>query len=85
MAEHFGVSPTDIASKKRTAELVQPRQVVMYFCRELTSNSLQNIAKAIGKKDHTTVLHGIEKITEKMENDEELKNTVDIIRKKIVP
>ena len=85
VAEHFGVSPTDIASKKRTAELVQPRQVVMYFCRELTSNSLQNIAKAIGKKDHTTVLHGIEKITEKMENDEELKNTVDIIRKKIVP
>ena len=84
VAEHFGVSPTDIASKKRTAELVQPRQVVMYFCRELTSNSLQNIAKAIGKKDHTTVLHGIEKITEKMENDEELKNTVDIIRKKIV-
>lgn len=55
VAEHFGVSPTDIASKKRTAELVQPRQVVMYFCRELTSNSLQNIAKAIGKKDHTTV------------------------------
>lgn len=85
VAEHFGVSPTDIASKKRTAELVQPRQVVMYFCRELTSNSLQNIAKAIGKKDHTTVLHGIEKITEKMENDEELKNTVYIIRKKIVP
>lgn len=85
VAEHFGVSPTDIASKKRMAELVQPRQVVMYFCRELTSNSLQNIAKAIGKKDHTTVLHGIEKITEKMENDEELKNTVDIIRKKIVP
>lgn len=85
VAEHFGVSPTDIASKKRTAELVQPRQVVMYFCRELTSNSLQNIAKAIGKKDHTTVLHGIEKITEKMENNEELKNTVDIIRKKIVP
>jgi len=84
VAEHFGVSPTDIASKKRTAELVQPRQVVMYFCRELTSNSLHNIAKAIGKKDHTTVLHGIEKITEKMENDEELKNTVDIIRKKIV-
>lgn len=85
VAEHFGISPEDIASRKRTAELVQPRQVVMYLCRQLTEASLQNIAKAIGKKDHTTVLHGIEKITEKMENDEELKNKVDIIKKKIMP
>ena len=84
VAEHFGISPEDIASRKRTAELVQPRQIVMYLCRQLTESSLQNIAKTIGKKDHTTVLHGIEKITEKMENDEELKNKVDIIRKKIV-
>lgn len=82
VAEHFGISPEDIASRKRTAELVQPRQIVMYLCRQLTESSLQNIAKTIGKKDHTTVLHGIEKITEKMENDEELKNKVDIIRKK---
>lgn len=85
VAEHFGVSPEDIASKKRTAELVQPRQVVMYFCREMTANSLQNIAKAIGKKDHTTVLHGIKTISKEMENNEELKNQVDIIRKKIMP
>ena len=85
VAEHFGISPEDIASRKRTAELVQPRQIVMYLCRQLTESSLQNIAKTIGKKDHTTVLHGIEKITEKMENDEELKNKIDIIRKKIVP
>lgn len=85
VAEHFGVNPEDIASKKRTAELVQPRQVVMFFCRELTSNSLQNIAKAIGKKDHTTVLHGIKTITKEMESNEELKNKVDIIRKKLIP
>lgn len=85
VAEHFGISPEDIVSKKRTAELVQPRQVVMYLCRQLTEVSLQNIAKSIGKKDHTTVLHGIEKITEKMESDEELKNKVDIIKKKIMP
>lgn len=85
VAEHFGVNPEDIASKKRTAELVQPRQIVMYFCRELTTNSLQNIAKAIGKKDHTTVLHGIKTISKEMESNEELKNKVDIIRKKIMP
>ncbi|MDE6604265.1 MAG: chromosomal replication initiator protein DnaA [Lachnospiraceae bacterium] len=85
VAEHFNVSPEDIASIKRTADLVQARQIVMYFSRELTTNSLQNIAKAIGKKDHTTVLHGIKTITKEMENNEELKNKVDIIRKKIMP
>lgn len=85
VAEHFGISPEDITSKKRTAELVQPRQIVMFFCREMTENSLQNIAKAIGKKDHTTVLHGIKTITKEMESNEELKNKVDIIRKKIMP
>ena len=85
VAEHFGISPEDIASKKRTAELVQPRQVVMYLCRQLTEASLQNIAKAFGKKDHTTVLHGIKTITKEMETDEELKNKIDIIKKKIMP
>ena len=85
VAEHFGISPEDIASKKRTAELVQPIQVVMYLCRQLTEASLQNIAKAIGKKDHTTVLHGIKTITKEMETDEELKNKIDIIKKKIMP
>ena len=50
VAEHFGISPEDIASRKRTAELVQPRQIVMYLCRQLTESSLQNIAKTIGKK-----------------------------------
>ena len=85
VAEHFGISPEDISSKKRTAELVQARQVVMFFCREMTANSLQNIAKAVGKKDHTTVLHGIKTINKEMEANEELKNKVDIIRKKIMP
>ena len=45
VAEHFGVRPEDISSKKRNSEFVQPRQVVMYLCRELTDVSLNNIAK----------------------------------------
>lgn len=84
VAEHFGVSPEDITSKKRTSELVLPRQIVMYLCRQMTPNSLQSIAKAIGKKDHTTVLHGIKTIAKEMENNEEIKNKVDIIKKKIM-
>ncbi len=85
VSEHFGVNPDDITSKKRNSEFVQPRQVVMYLCRELTDTSLVNIGKLLGKKDHTTIMHGIKKITAEMETNEELRNKIDIIRKKINP
>ena len=85
VAEHFGVRPEDITSKKRNSEFVLPRQVVMYLCRELLDTSLINIGKLLGKKDHTTVLHGINKITAEIQTNEELKNKIDIIIKKINP
>ena len=85
VAEHFGVNPEDITSKKRNSEFVQPRQVVMYLCRNLTATSLAGTAKLLGKKDHTTVIHGINKITAELETNEELRNKIDIIKKKINP
>ena len=85
VSEHFGVKPEDITSKKRNSEIVVPRQVVMYLCREMTETSLQNIGKILGKKDHTTIIHGVDKIKEDMENNEELRNKIEIIKKKINP
>ena len=85
VAEHFGISPEDIVSKRRNSEFVQPRQICMYLCRHLTEESLQNIGKALGKKDHTTVIHGIDKITDELLVNEELKNRIEIIKKKINP
>lgn len=85
VADHFGIASDDITSKKRNSEFVQPRQICMYLCRKLTEESLQSIGKALGKKDHTTVIHGIDKITEEIQTNDELKNRVDIIMKKINP
>ena len=85
VAEHFGISPEDIISRKRNSEFVLPRKIVMYLCRELTATSYVNIGKLLGKKDHTTVMHGVKKITGEMAVNEELKNKVDIIIKKINP
>ncbi len=85
VAEHFGITADDITSKRRNSEFVLPRQICMYLCRKLTDESLQNIGKALGKKDHTTVIHGIDKITDDMQVNEELKNKIDIITKKINP
>jgi len=85
VAEHFGVKSEDITSKKRNSEFVQPRQVAMYLCRELTDTSLTNIGKLLGKKDHTTIMHGIKKVAADLETNEDLRNKVDIIKKKINP
>ncbi|MDE5908766.1 MAG: chromosomal replication initiator protein DnaA [Lachnospiraceae bacterium] len=85
VAEHFGITPEDIVSKRRNSEFVLPRQICMYLCRHLTEESLQNIGKALGKKDHTTVIHGIDKITNELPDNEELKNKIEIIKKKINP
>ena len=85
IAEDFGVKPEDITSKKRNSEFVQPRQVVMYLCRELTDTSFTNIGKLLGKKDHTTIIHGVNKVSAEIQTNEELRNKIDIITKKINP
>lgn len=85
VAEYFGITPDDIMSKKRNSELVQARQIVMYLCRDLTATSLAGIAKLLGKKDHTTVIHGVNKISDEVVNNEEFKNKIEIIKKKIIP
>ena len=85
VSEHFGVNPDDITSEKRNSEFVLPRQIAMYLCRNIIGMSLADIAKFLEKKDHTTVMYGIKKITSKIETDEDVKNKVDIIMKKINP
>lgn len=85
VAEHFGVDPQDITSKKRNSEFVLPRQIIMYLCRYIIGMSYADIAKLLEKKDHTTVIHGVKKIASEIETDEDVKNKIDIIKKKINP
>lgn len=85
VAEHFGVKPEDITSKKRNAEFVTPRQVMMYLCRKYTDTSYIGIAKLLGKKDHTTIIYGCDKIKDEIETNKDLKNKIEIIEKKLNP
>ena len=57
----------------------------MYLCRELTDIPLKTIGIMLGGRDHSTVNHGVEKIKEEIKMDEALNNTVEIIKKKIIP
>ncbi|MCI7791945.1 MAG: chromosomal replication initiator protein DnaA [Lachnospiraceae bacterium] len=85
VSEHFNVSKDDITSKKRNSEYVLPRQIIMYLTKEMTDLSLQNIGTLLSKKDHTTILHGINKIKSKMATDDDLRNKIETIKKKISP
>lgn len=85
VAEHFNVSPSDICSNKRNSEIVLPRQIVMYLCRNMIDIPLKSIGTYIGKRDHSTIIHGINKIETELKDSDTMRNTVDIIKKKINP
>ncbi len=85
VADHFNISPDDMCSKKKSQDIVYPRQIAMYLCRILTETSLQSIGTALGRKDHTTVMHALEKIGNEVKINESTKNTIEVIKKKIVP
>lgn len=85
VAEHFGVTSTDIISHKRNKQIAYPRQVAMYLCRSLTDVPLSTIGKFIGNRDHTTIIHGADKISEEIKTNAATKEQIDIIKKKINP
>lgn len=85
VSEHFGVSIVDLKSNKRNADISTPRQIAMYLIRSMTDTPLKSIGIFLGGKDHSTVKHGVDKITKEVTTDETLSNTVSIIKKKINP
>ena len=85
VADHFGLTPLDITSQRRSKEIVYPRQITMYLCRSMMDIPLQSIGKVLGGRDHTTIIHGCEKIAADLKKDDSLKNTIEILKKKINP
>jgi chromosomal replication initiator protein len=82
VAEFFNLTKEDILNEKRTKNVALARQIVMYFLRHHLNLPLKQIGKILGGKDHSTVIHGIEKIEELIEKDESFKeNVVEIERK----
>lgn len=79
VAKHYGITVKDIDSGKRSRNLAYPRQIAMYLCKEMTDNSLPQIGKAFGGRDHTTVLHACKKINSYLEEDQNLQETVDYL------
>jgi len=83
VAQHYRVPVDSMKSPTRTAVYVRPRQVAIFLSRDLTSCSLTQIGQHFGGRDHTTVLHAIDKIREKMTEDVSLKTTILQLRKEL--
>ena len=83
VADDYNVSINDLIGKKRNSDIVLPRQVAMYLIRTLTDTSLPKIGQAFGGRDHTTVMHGTEKIADLIETDYALKQRIENLSTKI--
>lgn len=85
VSEHFGISMDQMISKGRSNNIARPRQIAMYLCKELTNEPLSTIGTLLGGRDHSTILHGVNKIQKDLSTDRGLKDSIETIKKKINP
>jgi chromosomal replication initiator protein len=83
VAESFGVTLDRILSRERSREVALPRQIAMYLLRQESNISLPQIGEALGGRDHTTIMYGVDKITDMLERDDRLRRQVIDIRQQL--
>ncbi|MCD8519801.1 MAG: chromosomal replication initiator protein DnaA [Alphaproteobacteria bacterium] len=81
VAEHYNLRMTDMHSARRARNVARPRQVAMYLAKQLTARSLPEIGRKFGGRDHTTVMHAVRKVEELLDEDAQIAQDVDIIRR----
>jgi len=84
VAGGFRIEVKDLRGRSRSREIVVPRQIAMYLIRELTDVSLVDIGAVLGDRDHTTVMHGIDKIKRELESSSDLRTQIMQIRETIL-
>jgi chromosomal replication initiator protein len=83
VCNYFCIPPENLLSKTRKREIVQARQIAMYFSRSMTKSSLSSIGAQIGGKDHATVLHSYNTVCDLIDTDKHFKQHVQAIEKKL--
>ncbi len=85
VAAYYDVQPSDLLSSKKSKNIALPRQVAMYLCRLHTTLSLEEVGNALGGRDHTTVIHGVEKIETMIKTDPAFAKNIEALNKKLCP
>jgi chromosomal replication initiator protein len=83
IAEHYRLNTNDLKGKKKTKNIVFPRQLAMYIAREITDYSTTELGQAFGGRDHTTVMHSIDKIKGQLLTDPNLESTIESLKRLI--
>jgi chromosomal replication initiator protein len=83
VAKDLNIKPSEIRSKGRSKNLVYARRIAIYLCRELTQNTMPQLAQYFGMQDHTAISHTLKKINELLENDEDFKVKIEELSNKI--
>ena len=83
VADYYQISVEDIKSKKRQASVAYPRQIAMYLTRKLTDESFPKIGIEFGGRDHSTVIHSVDKIAAEINENKQLKNLVETLEQQI--
>jgi len=84
VASHFNLNIQELLSQRRSRSLARPRQIAMYLAKQYTTNSLPDIGRKFSNRDHTTVIHAVKKIDELIKKDNEIKESVIEIKKKLL-
>jgi len=84
VAKQYGLKPAELKSPKRAKQITRARQIAMYLCRELTSESFPEIGSRFGGRDHATVIHGVNKITSLLEVDSDLQRDIQLLGKSLM-
>lgn len=83
VCEHYAVKISELHGARRSRDLVRPRQIAMYLCKRLTTRSLPDIGRSFGGRDHTTVLHAVQKVEELIRDDANIAEDIDLLRRSL--
>lgn len=83
VCEYYNITIDDLKSKKRKASITFPRQVAIYLCRTLTDESLPKIGIQFGGRDHTTIMHSVDKINNEIKTNPQFKQIIEALKSKI--
>ncbi len=81
VSEHYNIRLSDMVGPKRLRSYARPRQVAMFLCKKMTSRSLPEIGRRFGGRDHTTVMHGVKRIEELKQNDAQIAEDLELLRR----
>ena len=84
VASHFNLNMQELLSPRRSRSLARPRQIAMYLAKQYTTNSLPDIGRKFANRDHTTVIHAVKKIDELIKKDDEIRQSVAELKKKLI-